>query len=185
MATIVEVNGLSPTIGEEVWLAPTAVIIGDVRIGDRANLWFGAVLRADYSHIEVGAGSSIQDNAVVHCAEDLPTLIGDDVLVGHGAMLEGCVIEEHALIGMGAIVLQRAHVGARAMVAAGAVVGEGAEIAGGMLAAGVPARVKKQLSGSALEWTDTAVGRYQDLRHQYLTTTRVWPDGVRPNEHAA
>jgi len=185
MATIVEVNGLSPTIGEEVWLAPTAVIIGDVRIGDRANLWFGAVLRADYSYIEVGAGSSIQDNAVVHCAEDLPTVIGDDVLVGHGAMLEGCVIEEHALIGMGAIVLQRARVGARAMVAAGAVVGEGAEIAGGMLAAGVPAREKKQLSGSALEWTDTAVGRYQGLRHQYLTTTRVWPDGVRPNERAA
>ena len=172
MATIVEVNGLAPTIGVDVWLAPTAVLIGDVRVGDRANIWFGTVLRADYSHIEVGAGSSVQDNAVVHCAEGLPTVIGEDVLVGHGAMLEGCVVEEHALIGMGAIVLQRARVGARAMVAAGAVVGEGAEIAGEMLAAGVPAREKKQLSGSALQWTDSAVDRYQGLRRQYLTTSR-------------
>jgi carbonic anhydrase/acetyltransferase-like protein (isoleucine patch superfamily) len=172
MATIVEVNGRTPTIGDDVWLAPTAVLVGDARVGDRVNVWFGAVLRGDYSHIAVGAGSSIQDNAVVHCAEGLPTIIGDDVLVGHGAMLEGCTIEEHAVIGMGAIVLQRAHVGARAMVAAGAVVGEGTAIASGMLAAGVPAREKKELSGSALEWTDTAVGRYQKLRQQYLTTSR-------------
>jgi len=172
MATIVEVNGLAPTIGVDVWLAPTAVLIGDVRVGDRANIWFGTVLRADYSYIEIGAGSSVQDNAVVHCAEGLPTVIGEDVLVGHGAMLEGCVVEEHALIGMGAIVLQRARVGARAMVAAGAVVGEGAEIAGEMLAAGVPAREKKQLSGSALQWTDTAVDGYQGRRRQYLTTSR-------------
>jgi len=172
MATIVEVDGVRPAIGEGVWLAPTAVLIGDVRLGDRANVWFGTVLRGDYSYIEVGAGCSIQDAAVVHCAEDLPTIIGADVLVGHGAMLEGCVIEEHALIGMGAIVLQRARVGARAMVAAGAVVGEGARIAGGMLAAGVPAREKKQLSGSALQWTDTAVDRYQGLRRLYLQTAR-------------
>src|SRR3954447_8685011 len=169
MATIVEVDAVLPTIGEGAWLAPTAVLIGDVRLGDRANVWFGTVLRADYSHIEVGAGCSIQDTAVVHCAEGLPTVIGADVLVGHGAMLEGCVIEEHALIGMGAIVLQRARVGARAMVAAGAVVGEGARIGGGTLVAGIPGREKKQLSGSALRWTDTAVDRYQDLRHQYLT----------------
>ena len=172
MATIVEVNGLAPTIGEDVWLAPTAVLIGDVRLRDRANIWFGTVLRGDYSHIEVGAGSSIQDNAIVHCAEDLPTIIGEDVLVGHGAMLEGCVIEDGAVVGMGAIVPQRARVGARAMVAAGAVVAEGARVAGGMLAAGVPASEKKQLSGSALQWTDTAVDRYQQLRKQYLTTSR-------------
>jgi carbonic anhydrase/acetyltransferase-like protein (isoleucine patch superfamily) len=155
MATIVEVNGLAPTIGADVWLAPTAVLIGDVRVGDRANIWFGTVLRADYSYVEIGAGSSVQDNAVVHCAEGLPTVIGPDVLVGHGA-----------------IVLHPPRVAAPAMVAAGAVIGEGAEIAGQMLAAGVPAREKKQLSGSALQWTDTAVDRYQGLRRQYLTTSR-------------
>jgi carbonic anhydrase/acetyltransferase-like protein (isoleucine patch superfamily) len=168
MATLIELGGVAPTIGRDVWLAPTAVLIGDVRVGDRANIWFGAVLRGDYSHIEIGAGSSVQDNAVLHCAEDLPTVIGADVVIGHGAMLEGCVVEEHALIGMGAIVLQRARVGARAMIAAGAVVGEGTEIAAEMLAAGVPAREKKQLSGSALRWTDTAVDRYQGLRRRYL-----------------
>jgi carbonic anhydrase/acetyltransferase-like protein (isoleucine patch superfamily) len=172
MATLLEFEGRSPTIGADVWLAPTAVLIGDVRVGDRANIWFGAVLRGDYAHIEIGAGTSVQDNCVVHCADGLPTLIGPDVLVGHGALLEGCVVEEHALISMGAIVLQRAHVGARAMVAAGAVVGEGARVSGGMLAAGVPAREKKELSGAALAWTDTAVGRYQDLRRRYSTTSR-------------
>jgi carbonic anhydrase/acetyltransferase-like protein (isoleucine patch superfamily) len=168
MATLIELGGVAPTIGRDVWLAPTAVLIGDVRVGDRANIWFGAVLRGDYSHIEVGAGCSVQDNAVLHCADGLPTVIGEDVVIGHGAMLEGCVVEEHALIGMGAIVLQRARVGARAMIAAGAVVGEGSEIAAEMLAAGVPAREKKPLSGSALEWTDSAVDRYQELSRRYL-----------------
>ena len=171
-ATIIELDGVAPTIGEDVWIAPTAVLVGDVRVGDRANIWFGAVLRGDASHIEIGAGSSIQDNAVIHCADDLPTVIAEDVVVGHGACLEGCVIEDHALVGTGAIVLQRAHIGARAMVAAGAVVGEGAEIGARMLAAGVPACEKKELSGSALEWTDTATEHYQDYRRRYLESSR-------------
>jgi len=172
MATILELDGVAPTIGADVWLAPTAVLVGDVRVGDRANIWFGAVLRGDSAHIAIGAGSSIQDNAVIHCADDLPTLIGPDVVVGHGAMLEGCVIEERALIGMGAIVLQRARVGASAMVAAGAVVGEGGAVGARMLAAGVPAREKKELSGSALRWTETAADHYQEYRRRYTTMSR-------------
>jgi carbonic anhydrase/acetyltransferase-like protein (isoleucine patch superfamily) len=172
MATLLELDGVAPTVGADVWLAPTAVLVGDVRVGDRANIWFGAVLRGDSSHIEIGPGCSIQDNAVIHCADELPTLIGADVVVGHGAMLEGCVVEDHALIGMGAIVLQRAHVGARAMVAAGAVVGEGARVGERMLAAGVPAREKKELSGSALRWTDTAAEHYQGYRRRYMETSR-------------
>jgi carbonic anhydrase/acetyltransferase-like protein (isoleucine patch superfamily) len=173
MATLIEVKGRRPTIGADVFLAPTAVLVGDVHVGDRANIWFGAVLRADFSYIEVGEGASVQDNCVVHCAEGLPTIIGQDVLVGHGALLEGCEIDEHALVGMGAIVLQRAHIGARAMVAAGAVVPEGAVIAPGVLAAGVPAQEKKKLSGSALQWTDTATEAYQGLRREYLETSEV------------
>src|ERR687889_1379536 len=135
MATIVELGGVRPTIGEGVWLAPTAVLIGDVHVGDRANVWFGAVLRGDASRITVGAGTSIQDNSVVHCAHELPTVIGEDVVVGHGALLEGCVIEDGAVIGMGAIVLQRARVGRQSMLAAGSVVREGQEIPHGVLAA--------------------------------------------------
>ena len=177
MATIVELDGVAPTIGEDVFLAPTAVLIGDVRVGDRCNIWFGTVLRGDVSHIEIGVGCSIQDTAVIHCASDLPTVIGADVVVGHGAMLEGCTIGDRALIGMGAVVLQRAQVGAGAMVAAGAVVSERTEIAPGVLAAGVPSRVvKKELSGSALAWTERAARHYQQLREHYLRTSRVVED---------
>jgi len=170
VATIVELDGVSPAIGQDVFLAPTAVLVGDVRVGDRANIWFGTVLRGDVSHIEIGPGCSIQDTAVIHCASDLPTIIGEDVVVGHGAMLEGCTIEDRALIGMGAIVLQHARVGAGAMVAAGAVVSERQEIPAGVLAAGVPATVKKELSGSALAWTGRAARHYQELREHYLRT---------------
>src|SRR5438309_505385 len=146
MATILEVGGVAPTIGHDVFLAPTAVLIGDVRVADRANVWFGAVLRGDISHIEIGEESSIQDNAVIHCADQLPTLIGRGVIVGHSALLEGCVLEDSCVIGMGAIVLREVRVGAGAMVAAGAVVPERAQVRAGVLAAGVPAREKKELS---------------------------------------
>jgi carbonic anhydrase/acetyltransferase-like protein (isoleucine patch superfamily) len=173
VATIVELDGVAPTIGQDVFLAPTAVLVGDVRVGDRTNIWFGTVLRGDArnSHIEIGAGCSIQDNAVIHCADDLPTVIGADVVVGHGAMLEGCTVDDRALIGMGSIILQRVHVGAGAMTAAGTVVAERSEISAGTLAAGVPARVlRKQLSGSALAWTESAADHYQELRERYLRT---------------
>jgi carbonic anhydrase/acetyltransferase-like protein (isoleucine patch superfamily) len=173
MATLVEIDGTRPIIGQDVFLAPTAVLIGDVHLGDRANVWFGAVLRGDFSHIEIGEGCSIQDNVVIHCAEELPTIVGRDVTVGHSAMLEGCVVEDGALVGMGAIVLQRARVGARAMLAAGAVLAEGAAIAPGVLAAGVPAVEKKQLSGSAKGWTEHAAAEYQELRRRYLAGARA------------
>ena len=146
MATIVELDGVAPTIGEDVYLAPTAVLVGDVRVGDRCNIWFGTVLRGDArdSYIEIGPGCSIQDNAVIHCADDLPTLIGADVVVGHGALLEGCTVEDKALIGMGSIILQHVEVGTGAMVAAGAVVSERSKIRPGVLVGGVPSRTIKR-----------------------------------------
>jgi carbonic anhydrase/acetyltransferase-like protein (isoleucine patch superfamily) len=168
MAHLIELDGVAPTIGEEVFLAPTAVLIGDVRIGDGASVWFGAVLRADFSHIAIGAGTHVQDNCVLHCATDLPTIVRERVTLGHGAMLEGCVVDDDALIGMGAIVLQRARVGAGAVLAAGAVLGEGAMVAPRTLAAGVPAREKKPLSGSAERWAGFAAAAYDGLRARYL-----------------
>jgi len=173
MATLVELGGVRPTIGADVWLAPTAVLIGDVHVGDRANIWFGAVLRGDSARITIGAGSSVQDNAVVHCARDLPTVVGEDVIVGHGALLEGCVVDDGAVVGMGAIVLQRARLGAGSVLAAGAVLPERREVGPGMLAAGVPAAEKKPLSGSAKTWTETAAAEYQTYRQRYLTTSVV------------
>jgi carbonic anhydrase/acetyltransferase-like protein (isoleucine patch superfamily) len=173
MATLVELGGVRPTIGDDVWLAPTAVLVGDVRVGDRASIWFGAVLRGDSSTITIGAGTSVQDNAVVHCAHELPTVVGENVIVGHGALLEGCVVEDGAIVGMGAIVLQRARLGAGSVLAAGAVLSERREVGPGMLAAGVPAAEKKPLSGSAQVWAETAAEEYQRYRHRYLTTSAV------------
>src|SRR3954452_11502737 len=173
MAVIVELGGVRPTIGADVWLAPTAVLVGNVHVGDRASIWFGAVLRGDSSRITIGAGTSVQDNAVIHCAHDLPTVVGENVIVGHAAMLEGCEIGDGAVVGMGAIVLQRARLGARSMLAAGAVLSERREIGPGMLAAGVPAVEKKELSGSAQRWAETAADEYQAYRRLYLNTSFV------------
>jgi carbonic anhydrase/acetyltransferase-like protein (isoleucine patch superfamily) len=168
VATLVELDGMAPTVGRDVWLAPTAVLIGDVRVGDRANIWFGTVIRGDFSYIEIGAEASIQDNAVVHCGIELPTIIGRRVTIGHGALVEGCVIEDDALVGMGAIVLHHAHVGEGAMLAAGAVVTERATAPAGMLTAGVPAKPKKPMTGAAGRWPQMATDDYQGLRSLYL-----------------
>jgi carbonic anhydrase/acetyltransferase-like protein (isoleucine patch superfamily) len=168
MATVIELDGVRPRVAEDVFLAPTAVLIGDVTVEAGASIWFGAVLRGDNSSIMIGAGSNIQDNCVIHCADDLPTIVGENVTIGHMAMLEGCRIDDGALIGMGAIVLQRAKVGARSLVAAGSVVGEGVEIPGGVLAAGVPATVKKELAGNSQRWVETAAFEYQAKRLRYM-----------------
>jgi carbonic anhydrase/acetyltransferase-like protein (isoleucine patch superfamily) len=168
MATVIELDGVRPRIADDAYIAPTAVLIGDVVVESAASVWFGAVLRGDNSRITVGTGSCVQDNCVIHCAKELPTTIGANVTVGHMAMLEGCVIEEGALIGMGAIVLQRARVGIRSLIAAGAVVGEGVQIPPGVLAAGVPATVKKELAGSSQRWVETAALEYQSKRLRYM-----------------
>ena len=168
MATLIELDGVAPRIADDAFIAETAVLIGDVVVEPAASVWFGAVLRGDNSQIRVGAGSCVQDNCVIHCAKDLPTLIGENVTVGHMAMLEGCSIGDGALIGMGAIVLQRASVGVRSLIAAGAVVGEGMEIPPGVLAAGIPAVVKKELAGSSQRWVETAALEYQSQRLRYM-----------------
>src|ERR671910_88649 len=108
-----------PLVADEAFIAPTAVLIGDVVVEEGASVWFGAVLRGDFNRIVVGSGTSVQDNSVIHTNEDLPTVIGSNVTVGHLSLLEGCEIEDGALIGMGSIILNRARVGRRAMLAAG------------------------------------------------------------------
>ena len=168
MATIIELDGKTPRVAKDAYVAPTAVLIGDVTVAAGASVWFGAVLRGDNSPIRIGEGSNVQDNCVIHCAKDLPTIVGSNVTVGHMAMLEGCEIADGSLIGMGAIVLQRAFVGSGSLIAAGAVVGEGVEIPPGVLAAGVPAKVKKELAGSSQRWVETAAHEYQSKRLRYM-----------------
>jgi carbonic anhydrase/acetyltransferase-like protein (isoleucine patch superfamily) len=157
-----------PNVHPGAFVAPTAVLIGDVTVEDGASVWFGAVLRGDFNKIVVGEGTSVQDNCVIHTNEDLPTTIGSNVTVGHLSLLEGCEIGDGALIGMGSIILNRARVGRRAMLAAGSVVKEGGEIPDEVLAAGVPAQVKKSLGGSSSAWVEMAAREYQSLRLKYM-----------------
>ena len=168
MAHLMPFGDKEPQVAPGAFIAPTAALIGDVVVEEGASVWFGAVLRGDFNRIVVGAGSTIQDNSVLHTAVDVPTVIGSNVTVGHLSMLEACTIEDGALIGMGSIVLHRARVGWRAMLAAGSVVREGGEIPSEVLAAGVPAQVKKSLAGSASEWVEMAAREYQELRLRYM-----------------
>jgi len=156
----------------DAYIAPTAVLIGDVEVGAGASVWFGAVLRGDEAAIKVGEGANIQDNVVVHCARDLPTLIERNASVGHSALLEGCIVEQGALVGMGATMLQRSRLGAGAMLAAGAVLGEGKSVPAGHLAAGVPATVRKPLDGSSQSWVGTAAKHYQERAVRYRANLR-------------
>lgn len=165
---ILEYEGKRPRIGHEVFVAPTAVIIGDVVIGDGSSIWFGAVLRGDDGQIIIGCGSNVQDNAVLHTTPEAPTILGDDVTIGHGALLEGCTIESGAVIGMGAVVLENAIVGAQAMIAAGSVVTPGAVIPSRWLAAGSPAVAKKELGGAALRSLEISSPGYRRLASSYL-----------------
>jgi carbonic anhydrase/acetyltransferase-like protein (isoleucine patch superfamily) len=126
------------------FIAPTATVIGDVSLGEDTGIWYGAVLRGDRDRIEIGAGSNIQDNAVVHTSRGYPTRIGREVSVGHGAILHGCTIGDRVLVGMGAIVMNGVVVEEESIIAAGAVVTEGTVIPAGSVAMGVPAKVVKQ-----------------------------------------
>lgn len=142
-------GNLHPVIHERAWIAPGAAVIGDVWIGEDSSVWYGAVLRGDVHHVRVGARTNLQDQSTVHVTKDLsPTIIGDEVTVGHRAVVHGCTVRDGALIGIGAIVLDGATVGEGALVAAGALVAPGAEIEGGMLAVGIPAKTVRRLSDS-------------------------------------
>jgi carbonic anhydrase/acetyltransferase-like protein (isoleucine patch superfamily) len=167
MALLIEYHGKRPRVAEDVFLAPTAVLVGDVTVEAGASIWFGAVLRGDFGPIIVGAGANVQENAVIHVGVDWPTTIGANVTVGHCAVLEGCTIGDGAIIGMNATVLPRAVIGNEAVVAAGSVVAEGMQVPARTLAAGAPARIKKELAGSSLEWVRMAAGDYREKAREY------------------
>ena len=167
MAFLASFEGKVPQVHPSAFLAPTAVLVGNVVVEEGANVWFGAVLRGDFAQIRIGPGSCVQDNVVIHTAEGLPTVIGPSVTLAHLAYLEGCLVEEGAVVGAGAIVLQRAKVGKNSVVAAGSVVLEGMEVPPETLVAGVPAQIKKKISGSSENWVATASDEYQRLVRRY------------------
>ena len=141
MAIIKELNGTTPQMGNNCFLAETAVVIGDVTMGDDCSIWYGTVLRGDVNSITIGNKVNIQDGAVIHTLyKRSKTIIGDNVSVGHNAVIHGAIIENNCLIGMGAIVLDNAVVESGAIVAAGALVTSGMHVEGGYIYAGVPAK---------------------------------------------
>jgi carbonic anhydrase/acetyltransferase-like protein (isoleucine patch superfamily) len=172
-----------PRIHPSAFIAPTATIVGDVRIEAGASVWYGAVVRGDTSYAVIGEGANIQDNAVIHGRADLPAIIGREASVAHNAVIHGAEIGEQALVANGAMVLDGAKVGARALIAAGSIVLAEVEIPEGMLAAGTPAEVKRSILGTpSEEWVTGNPGRYARLAEMHdiglreITRVEAWPD---------
>lgn len=158
-----------PKIGKNTYIAPSVDIIGDVEIGENSSIWFGAVLRGDIDYIKIGNNTSIQDNAVIHVTGNkYPTVIKDNVVVAHGAILHGCTIEEGAMVGMGAIVLDNAVVGKNSIVAAGALVKSGDIIPEGVIIAGIPAKIAKKITKSNIENHKRILENYKRVTEEYL-----------------
>jgi carbonic anhydrase/acetyltransferase-like protein (isoleucine patch superfamily) len=157
-----------PVIAADVFIAPTAVVIGDVQIGAGSSVWYGAVIRGDVHWIRIGERTNIQDLSVLHVTTGTaPLKIGSDVTVGHRAILHGCEVEDECLIGMGAIVLDGAKIGTGALVAAGALVPVGMKVPPGVLVAGIPAQVKRSLQPEDLERQRQSARHYRDLAAQH------------------
>ncbi len=171
MATLVSFNGKTPRIHPSAFIASTAVLIGDVTIGEESSIWFGAVLRGDDANhgIVVGSRSSVQDHCVVHVGGWEPTIIGDGVTVGHGAKFESCTIGDGTVVGMNAVILPRAKIGTECVLAAGTVVLEGQDIPDRSVVAGVPGVIKKTLDGRAAKWVEGGGSHYVELSRDYLS----------------
>lgn len=163
MPVILAVNGVMPQIPEDCFVAPNATIVGDVQMGKDCSIWFNAVLRGDVNKIRMGNKVNIQDGACVHCTfEKTETILGNNVSVGHNAIVHGCVVEDNVLIGMGAIVMDNAHIGSGSVIAAGAVVLEGTIVPPGSVFAGVPAKKVKDVSPELLK------GEVERIANNYL-----------------
>jgi carbonic anhydrase/acetyltransferase-like protein (isoleucine patch superfamily) len=147
MALIMPVEGRYPEIGNNCFLAPNSTVVGDVEMGDECSIWFNAVVRGDVNSIRLGNRVNVQDGAVIHCTyQKTKAIIGNNVSIGHNAIVHGCVIADNVLIGMGAIVMDNVHVGSNSIIAAGAVVLEGTVVEAGSVYAGVPAKKVKDIS---------------------------------------
>lgn len=157
-----------PSVHDSAFIAPTATLVGDVTVEEGASVWYGAIIRADFSAVIVRRGANVQDGAVIHGPPGEPTVIGVGATVAHNCVIHGAVLGEECLIANGAIVLDGAKVGARSLVAAGAVVPSGMEIPEGVLAAGVPAQVKRPIAGTPSEfWVKTNPGAYAELAQRH------------------
>jgi carbonic anhydrase/acetyltransferase-like protein (isoleucine patch superfamily) len=168
-------EGREPRVSPSAWIAPTATLIGDVLVEDDASIWYGAILRADFGPIVVRRGANVQDGSVLHGGAEPVTEVGEGATVGHLCVVHGAVIHAEALIGNGATVLDGAVVGRQALVAAGATVPPGMKIGERMLAAGVPAKVIREISGAARTWVETNPEVYRALARRHAAGVRPGP----------
>lgn len=160
-----------PSLPEEYYVAENATVIGDVVLKNQASIWFGAVLRGDIEPVIIGERSNIQDNSVAHTGAGAPTLIGDDVTVGHNVVLHGCKVGNNCLIGMGAILLDRCEIGDNCIIGAGTIVGQGKTIPPGSLALGAPARVIRRLS-------EEDIANVRSYAERYIEKMRAYRNGA-------
>lgn len=162
-------KGVVPTVAPDAFVDPSAQVIGDVVLGEAASLWMNVVVRGDVNYIRVGARTNIQDGTIVHVMRDThPTVIGEDVTIGHSATIHGCTIEDRVLVGMGAIVLNGARIGSDSIVAAGALVVEGAQVPPGSLVMGSPAKVRRPLTDEEKASIRDYAARYVKYRLDYM-----------------
>ena len=169
------IDNISPRFEDESsnWIAPDATIIGDVRLGRDAGVWFGAVIRGDNEPIVIGAGSNVQEHVVMHTDPGFPLTVGEGCTIGHRAILHGCSIGENSLVGMGAIVLNGAHIGRNCLIGAGALVTEGKEFPDNSLIVGSPAKAVRMLDAEA-------AGRLRASAEHYVANGRRFKAGLKP-----
>lgn len=172
---IMPIEDLVPQLDDTAWLAPGSRVLGDVIVGAGSSIWYGAVVRADRDTIRMGERCNLQDNVVVHADPGFPATLHDEVSVGHAAVLHGCTIGDGTLVGMGAVVMNGATIGAECIIAAGTVVLQNSEVPAGSLVAGVPGKVRRELTEEERQRNRSTARRYVDQarRHQAALAASV------------
>ena len=166
-------KGHRPIIGKNVFIAPTATVIGDVTLKDNSSIWYGTVVRGDLAPITIGESTNIQDNCTIHTDHDKPVVIGKQVTVGHNAIVHGCIVEDNCLTGINAVILSGAWIKTGAVVAAGSVVKHGQVVEPYHLVAGIPAELKKELSKTTVEKRKQTAEHYIELAKEHMAIKKA------------
>ena len=168
MPKLIALDGMTPRLGSRAFVADGAILVGDVEVGDDSSVFYNAVLRGDLAPIRIGKRTNIQDNVTVHVSTGVPTVIGDEVTVGHNAVLHACTIDDNVMVGMGAIVMDGAHIKKNCIVGAGAIVTQGKEFPENSLVLGAPAHVVRELTTEEIEGVRGGVDRYVEIKDKLL-----------------
>lgn len=174
---LISLDGTAPEPADSAWVAPGATLIGDVHLAAASSVWYGCVLRADGDRIDIGEGSNLQDGCVVHADPGVPVTVGEGVSVGHRAILHGCTVGDDSLVGMGAVVLNGARIGAGSLIAAGTVVLEGTQIPPRSLVAGIPGKVRRELTPDDDEALRKNARDYRALAERHRRTSTLVAEG--------